>query len=235
MSTSKKSRKESIRCPACQKMVPVGYSTCPYCGTDLRQIFRLKATFELSIQDSLRRIKQTLTFSPTQIYSKIAVSPDYTGPMLIFLAISGLLTCRIFISSYTVLSFTFNWFSVLLIFTLTSLLTLLSFFLLSLVCNKILRLLGGSGKFDQTFSVLGYSGLPLVFAMFLTNFFLFFLASPKVGGSITFASNFIFLPFFVWFSYLAGTGLHFTHNLDRKLAFSVVFGLFLALTGFMMV
>lgn len=228
MSPPEFQEKETVQCPQCQKHVPVGYSVCPYCGTDLRDVFRLKATYELTLRDTLNRIKRlTLSPLPTEIYSKIAVSPDYAGPFLIILVVAGLLTMRLFSLSIFTLTFSFNWISVTLAFTFTAVLTSLAFLLYSFICDKILRLLGGSGKFDQTFSILGYSAIPLIFGLIVTDVTVFLLPNlPDI-------SAFLFFPFFIWFTYFAGIGFHIAHGVSKGMTFSVVFLLFLGFIGFM--
>lgn len=226
MSFIERTKEETVRCPKCRKSVPVGYSSCPYCGYDLRGIFRLKASYELSFFDSLKRIKEIST-SPlsTGVWRKIAVAPDYGGPMLVFLAISSLLMLRLVILA----RLPFKGVILLFAFLFSSVVLLLAFLLFSFICNKILIILGGGGDFDQTFSVLGYSAVPLFFGFLLTNILVFLLPNaPEV-------SAYVFFPFFIWFSYLASHGLHIAHDLSKPLAFSVVFGVFLVITGFMMI
>ncbi len=204
----------------------MGYSSCPYCGYDLRGIFRLKASYELSFIDSLKRIKEISTSPlPTEVWRKIAVAPDYGGPMLIVFAISSLLMLRLFILAHL----PFKGVILLLTFVLSSVVLFLVFLLFSFICNKILIILGGGGDFDQTFSVLGYSAVPLFFGFLLTDLLVVLLPNALE------VSAYVFLPFFIWFSYFASHGLHIAHDLSKPLAFSVVFGIFLVITGFMMI
>lgn len=225
-----KEGKETVKCPHCGKRVPIGYSICPYCGNDIEYVFRLKATIELSFIDTLQRIKKISTFSYVNTLSNITVSPDFAGPLINILAISLLIGFRSFIlSSFPLFSILSNRVLLLLMFFFSIIITFSSFTFFSFLSNKILRVLGGEGSFNQTFSILGYSAIPLIFGFITTNIILLVLPNA-LNISAT-----IFVFFIAWFSYYASVGLHFAHKVSKKLAFLIVFGQYLLLTGFLLV
>lgn len=232
MSISERKGKKEITCPKCHKTVPVGYSICPYCGTDLRDVFRSKASYELSFKDKFDRIRRLFDFSVTkwkEVYSEIAVAPDFIIPSLFLLGISGLLTLRFLIVSASLFFISFNEFFIGLAFILLTILTFFTFVIFAFVCNRILRLLGGEGNFDQTFSVMGYSSFSLLFGLLVTNVTMFlFPGAPTLSAIILF-------PFFVVFAFFSAIGLHFVHNLSKYLVFIVVLGVILSFTGFLLI
>lgn len=198
-----------IQCPSCRRVLTAPRLMCPYCGTDLRPLLRLRARLELSFRDVLARLRGVLV-KPTETMRQIAAVPDMLGPALLILAASLLLSLRV--AAWLPLTAL----PLALTIIISLFLLLACWLVVSWLVNSVCRLVGGAGTFDQTASVLGYSATPLVIGLLLTEPL---IRTPPL-------SRVVLTPFAAWFIVLALIGLRDAHGLSlaRLILLCIILG-----------
>jgi len=194
-----------IRCPSCRNLVPSGYFMCPYCGTDLRLIIRLRMRLRLKMKDIIKRMRDVV-MKPKSTMQEIVAVPDYLGPSLITLVLALFLSMRYVIISSS-LGLIIGLYPFLVILFLNVLIAMSIWFIISAIINWIFRLFGGTQTFDQTAAAIGYSLVPIVFGVFLGTLTL--IGNPMSGG-IAIA---ILIPFVIWSVILCSIALYYASNL----------------------
>jgi len=212
---------EYIKCPSCKNTVSISYAFCPYCGYDLRPIIRFKARREIGIKDIVMNRLRFILIKPHRVFKEIALSPDLIGPFMIFTLAALLITLRftLVLKTLTVILFLY-----LLAVSLIEVFILNIF--IALIIHFIVRLLGGTGDFSITFSVYGYSYLPMLIGLAAIDIQLastptsILLADNPTTLTNVFAMGAtIYAVFLLIIGFFLAFGISYSHGIDIKFSF----------------
>ncbi len=238
---------ESLICQQCGERVPGDYVVCPYCGYSLIQLLRQQIKAKVTIFESWGRIYRLLRYPrrTPEWMSQVATNADRKGGIFVlyliaasFLTVIGVYFIKLQVPVVD------GWDDLvgILFFIIIPIfggiafwpLLFITWFTLSLFLWMFAKLLGGKGSFKETMSLLGYSLVPLIPGLLLSNFLLLlFLPNPSdnpitQGASgadikaaiaeinaagVTDLAFLLLLPFLAWCIYIAANGIEKIHRI----------------------